>query len=102
MGRAIGSFVSPELEITLISFPITDRYAGGLYSEAGLHQVSGSYFGKRPALALKARIEKQCEESYSTMRVPDKEEEMELMSDFAFSDRELELFLKVEEVIYKN
>jgi hypothetical protein len=36
------------------------------------------------------------------MTVQDKEEEMELIRDFAFSDRELELYLQAEKVIYKN
>lgn len=42
-------------------------------------------------------LEKRYKEYYSTMTVRDKEEEMELMRDFAFSDRELELFLRAEE-----
>lgn len=45
---------------------------------------------------------KRYEEYYSTMTVHEKEEEMELMEDFAFSDRELELFLKAEEMKYKS
>ena len=46
---------------------------------------------------VRQELEKQYEEYYSTMTVRDREEEMELMKDFAFSDRELDLFLKAEE-----
>jgi len=51
---------------------------------------------------IRQELEKRYEEYYTTMTERDKEEEMELMRDFAFSDRELELFLKSEEVIYNN
>ena len=47
---------------------------------------------------VRQKLEKRYEEYYSTMTVRDREEEMELMKDFAFSDRERELFLKAEEV----
>lgn len=47
---------------------------------------------------FRQELGKRYEEYYGTMTGRDKEEAMELMRDFAFSDRELELFLKAEEV----
>jgi|GEM_PF-6580391 len=47
---------------------------------------------------VRQELGKRYEEYYGAMTVRDREEEMELMEDFAFSDRELELFLKAEEV----
>ena len=92
------SFVSQEMEIKSISFPkklIVETQR--LLPKVDYTRLV-TFLLEKYLKELKERdLENRYKEYYGTMTVRDKEEEMELMKDFAFSDQELELFLKAEE-----
>lgn len=92
------SVVSRELEIKSISFPkklIAETQR--LIPKVDYTRLVTFLLEKYLRELKKRDLEKRYEEYYGTMTVRDKEEEMKLMRDFAFSDRELELFLQAEE-----
>lgn len=92
------SFVSQDLEIKSISFPkklINETQR--LIPKVDYTKLVTFLLEKYLHELKKRELENRYQEYYGTMTVRDKEEEMELMKNFAFSDRELELFLKAEE-----
>lgn len=99
MGYTLEFIVCQELEIKSISFPKklsveTQR----LIPKVDYTRLATFLLEKYLHQLKKRELKNRYQEYYDTKTVRDREEEVELMEDFAFSDRELELFLKAEEV----
>jgi len=89
---------SQELEIKSISLPkILLKEAQRLIPKVDYNKLMAFLLEKYLQELKKKDLEKRYQAYYSTLTVRDKEDEMELLEDFSFSDQETEWFLETEE-----